>query len=110
MLVAFSIATVAFAISYAGSMAVTTSKPPPAPVVARPLDAPALVKKLDKLDLRLREAQQRIDEVLLELANTREDSQRDATRVRLDVLYRLEDGLTADIAHAREALARVTAR
>lgn len=110
MLVAFSIATVLFAITYAGSMAVSTSRPKATPAVVRPLDAKALVKKLETLDARLREAQTSIDEVLVKLANTREESERDATRVRLDVLYRLERGLTADIARTRDELARVSTR
>lgn len=110
MLVAFSIATLIFAVTFAGSAAVTATKKPVAAVVIKPLDAKALVKKLETLDARLVGAQASIDEVLLKLANTREDSERDATRVRLDVLFRLESGLTADIARTRGELARVSAR
>jgi len=110
MLVAFSIATVVFAISYAGSAAVTANHEQPTPVVERPLDARALLKKLETLDARLRDAQTSIDEVLVKLSNAREDSERDATRVRLDVLYRLERGLTADIERTRDQLARVSTR
>ena len=110
MLVAFSIATVVFAISYAGSEAVTANHRQPTPVVERPLDARALLKKLETLDERLRDAQTSIDQVLVKLSNTHEDSERDATRVRLDVLYRLERGLTTDIERTRDQLARVSAR
>ncbi len=109
ILVAFSIASLIFAVTYAGSAAVGANKKPSAPVVMRPLDAKSLVKKLETLDVRLTEAQASIDEVLLKLSNTREDSERDATRVRLDVLFRLESGLTADIERTRVELARVSA-
>jgi hypothetical protein len=110
MLVAFSIATVIFAISFAGSAAIGSQHPAAPPAIVRPLDAKALLKKLETLDARLREAQASIDQVMLKLANTREDSERDATRVRLDVLYRLESGLTADIERTRNELARVSSR
>ena len=110
MLVAFSIATLLFALTYAGSSAVTANPKDHAVEVVRPLDAKALLKKLETLDTRLRDAQARIDEVLVNLSNAREDSERDATRVRLDVLYRLETGLSADIARTRDELARVSTR
>ncbi len=109
-IVALSITTVLFAIAYATSAAIGTHHDRPAPVAARPLDAAQLTKRLETLDARLHEAQKSIDEVLVKLPNTREDSERDATRVRLDVLFRLEAGLTADIARTREELARVSAR
>jgi predicted transcriptional regulator len=107
LLVAFSIASLLFALTFAGTSAINASSEEAAPEVVRPLDAKALLKTLDT---RLREAQTRIDEVLRNLSNAREDSERDATRVRLDVLYRLETGLTADIARTREQLARVSTR
>lgn len=107
--VAFSIAIVMFAIGYAGSAAVGTQRRAATPEITRPLDPRSLAKKLETLDARLREAQTRIDEVLLTLANTADDSQRDATRVRLDVLYRLESGLVADIARARDELQSLAA-
>ncbi|MDQ3336020.1 MAG: hypothetical protein M4D80_12695 [Myxococcota bacterium] len=110
LLVAFSIATVVFALSYAGSAAISVKKEPAAAAIARPLDAKALLKKLEMLDTRLREAQASIDQVMVKLASVREESERDATRVRLDVLYRLESGLAADIERTRGALARVSAR
>jgi len=111
MLIGFSIVTLLFALTYAFSSAVTVNLNERTPeVVVRPLDAKALLKKLETLDTRLRDAQMRIDEVLVNLSNAREDSERDATRVRLDVLYRLETGLTADIAHTRDELARVSTR
>jgi hypothetical protein len=102
----FSIATLVFAVTFAGSSAITAQKPEPTPVVQRPLDAKALLKKIETLEVRLTEAQTSIDLVLAKLPNT-EDSERDATRVRLDVLYRLESGLQADIAHTRDQLARL---
>ena len=106
LLVAVSIATV-FALGYAGRAAIGAQAK--APMLARPLDARALVKKLDTLDARLAEAQARIDEVVVELGTVGE-AERDATRVRLDVLYRLERGLTADIARTRGELAAVATR
>ena len=108
-IVAFSITTVVIAIGYAGSAA-TTARPHKPAAVVRQLDAKALLKKLETLDARLSEAQTNIDEVLKRLANVSEESQRDATRVRLDVLFALERGLTADIERTRQALAQVSAR
>lgn len=110
MLVAFSIITVIFAIGHAGSAAIGTTPEAPTPAIVRPLDASALAKKLETLDTRLREAQLSIDGVLVTLSNAQEDSLRDATRVRLDVLYRLERGLVADIARTRDELARASIR
>ena len=108
LVVAFSILIVVLAIAYAGSAAVGSRRPASAVVAERVLDAPALAKKLAKLDERLREAQASIDDVLVRLASVTEASERDATRVRLDVLLRLERGLLADIARTREALQSAT--
>jgi len=112
MFIAFSILTITFALGYAGSAAVGTQHEAPAVVAPRPLDARQLVKKLDKLEHRLAAAQHSIDDVLGALVNATEDSQRDASRVRLDVLYRLETGLTTDIARVRTQLSSrgITAR
>jgi len=110
MLVALSIATLVLAVSYAGSAAISTSTTSRAVAAAPVLDASHLAKRLTALDTRLRGAQASIDEVLVKLANTRDDSERDAARVRLDVLFRLENGLTADIARTRDQLARIAAR
>ena len=108
LVVAFSIFIVVFAIGYAASSAIS-ARPARAPAPApRPLDAPALANKLVTLEERLRDAQQSIDDVLAQLADADEPSLRDATRVRLDVLYRLERGLTADIARTRDALQSLT--
>ena len=109
-LVAFSILALVFALAFTGMSMVSSNPKPHAPEVIRPLDAKALLKKLETLDTRLREAQASIDQVLVKLASSHEDSERDATRVRLDVLYRLESGLTADIARTRDELARVSTR
>ena len=109
-IIGFSIATVLVAIGYAGSAATSTRPPIAKPAVVRPLDAKALLKKLETLDTRLAEAHASIDEVLKKLADVTEESQRDATRVRLDTLYALERGLEADITRAREQLATVSSR
>jgi hypothetical protein len=109
IVVTFSIFIVVFAVAYAGSAAVTARPTPAIAAPVRPLDAAQLTQKLAKLDDRLREAQRSIDEVLAALANANEPSLRDATRVRLDVLYRLERGLTADITRTREALQSLAA-
>ena len=112
LITAFSIVAVVFALTHV-FFAVGGSKhnQPPAPIIApRPPDAKALLKKLEELDGRLHEAQKSIDEVLAKLATVREGSELDATRVRLDTLYRLESGLTADIARTRDALATASTR
>lgn len=101
--VGFAIGTLVFAISYAGSAAFGTQKPEPVVVVQQPPTAKQLLDKIEKLEARLTEAQASIDAVLAKLANANDD----ATRTRLDVLYRLERGLQADIAHTREQLARM---
>jgi uncharacterized protein YlxW (UPF0749 family) len=108
VLVVFSILAVVFALSNAGMAAMSTTKQPEPAAIVRPLDARALLKKLETLDARLREAQASIDQVMVKLANVHEESERDATRVRLDVLYRLERGLAADIERTRGELARVS--
>lgn len=79
--------------------------PKPRTAVVAPADAPTLLKKLDTLDDRLRDAQTSIDIVLGKLSNASADSERDATRIRLAVLYRLEEGLAHDIAKTRGQLA-----
>ena len=104
LVVAFSIFIVVFAIGYAGSAAVTAKRPARTPAIALPLAPDVLVKKIEKLEVRLAEAQTSIDEVLKKLASVNADSERDATRVRLDVLYRLETGLVSDIARTRDEL------
>ena len=102
----FAIAMGVFAIGQAGSAAIGTRRPEPTPRVERVLDAKALLKKLETLDTRLHEAQTSIDEVLAKLA-TVDDSQVDITRTRLNVLFRLESGLVADIARTKQQLAAV---
>lgn len=102
MIVALSIFMAVFAIGYAGSMAISTQRPS-TPATVRVLDAPALEKKLATLEQRLRDAQKSIDEVLAKLAT----SNSEVDRARLDVLFRLESGLAADIARARGALQSV---
>jgi len=104
--VAFSIATIVFALGFAASAVFGGEPPKPTPVVKRELDAKALLKKLETLDTRLHEAQTSIDEVLAKLA-TVDDSQVDITRTRLNVLFRLESGLVADIARTKQQLAAV---
>jgi hypothetical protein len=104
LLVGFSIFTFIFAIGYAGSAAFAPKKEPATPVAPRPLDAKGLTKKLATLDQRLRETQASIDEVMGKLATVQQESERDATRIRLDVLFRLESGLAADIARTRTEL------
>lgn len=99
-----------FIIGYAGSAAITTRRPEPTPIVQRPLDAKALARKLETLDARLKEAQASIDEVLGKLSNAHEESVVEATRIRLDTLYRLESGLVSDIARTRERLQSLTGR
>ena len=102
MIVGFGIATLVFALSFMGSAVIGTSKKPVAHVVEqRPPTAKQLLEKIEKLEVRLTEAQASIDEVLKKLATANDD----VTRTRLDVLYSLERGLQADIAHTREALA-----
>lgn len=110
LLIGFFIATVAAMFAQVGSAMISSRPDAPAPVVVREADAPTLLKRLDTLDTRLRDAQARIDVVLANLANAREETERDATRVRLDVLYRLEDGLAHDIAKARGELAALAVR
>ena len=110
-IVCFSIFIVVFAIGYAVS-AVATKKPrtqavivPPKPIAEQSMhELNAPLEKLEKLEQRLVDAQKSIDSVMLELASATIDSQRDAARVRLEVLYRLEAGLTADIAELRGEL------
>ena len=111
IITAFSIVAIVFALTHM-FFAIGTSKhnQPPVVIEQRPPDAKALLKRLEDLDGRLREAQASIDSVLAKLANVREASEVEATRVRLEVLYRLETGLTTDIARTREALAAVSTR
>jgi hypothetical protein len=101
MFVGFAIATLVFAVSYAGSAAFGTQRPEAPPVVQKAPTAKQLLEKIEKLETRLTEAQTSIDSVLAKLATANDD----ATRTRLDVLFRLERGLQADIAHTREQLA-----
>ena len=111
LLAAFLIAAIVFMFAHVGSAAIgAAQKPVPEVAVVRPLDAKALLKKLEVLDARLHEAQASIDQVVVKLATVPEDSERDATRVRLDVLYRLESGLVADIERTRGELASVSTR
>ena len=111
IITAFSIVAVVFALTHVFIAVGGSKHNQPTPVVVeRPLDAKALLKKLETLDSRLREAQASIDLVVAKLANVREAKEVEATRVRLDVLYRLESGLTADIARTRDELARVGSR
>jgi hypothetical protein len=102
LIVGFGIAALVFALTFMGSAMVGTAKRP-APVVVeqRPPTAKQLLERIEKLEVRLAEAQTSIDEVLKKLATANDD----VTRTRLDVLYALERGLQADIAHTREALA-----
>jgi hypothetical protein len=103
MILALPIAMLVFALSYGGG---PEKAPRARGEFAQPLDARALLKKLDTLDVRLQEAQASIDQAVVKLANVREDYDRDATRLRLDVLYRLESGLIADIERTRSELAQ----
>jgi hypothetical protein len=108
MVVGFSILILVFTIAQVGTAVVSTAnKPAPEVVAPRKLDAKGLVKKLETLDERLREAQASIDQVLVKLSNVTDETLREATRVRLTVLYRLEDGLNVDIERTRDELARV---
>ena len=108
LFVVFSITIVLFAIAYATSAAISVGHHERPVAVARPLDAKALSKKLVTLDQRLKDTQASIDEVLTKLASVQQESERDATRIRLDVLFRLENGLAADIARTRTQLAAAT--
>ena len=113
IITAFSIVAIVFALSHVFIAIGGSKHNQPEPVVVkveRPLDAKALLKQLETLDARLHEAQASIDQVLGKLSTVQDASEVEATRVRLDVLYRLESGLTADIARTRDALARVSAR
>jgi hypothetical protein len=102
--IGFSISIVLCAVGYAARVAGDEPPDVSTPAVAQPSDPKALAKKLVTLDARLQDAQTRIDELVIKLANTSDDSVRDATRVRLDVLYRLERGLVADIARTRSTM------
>lgn len=101
--IGISISILLCAVGYAASVA-GDAPAASAPAAAPPLDPKSLGKKLDTLDTRLHDAQARIDKLVVELANTSEDAVRDTTRLRLDVLYRLEAGLVADIARTRQAM------
>jgi hypothetical protein len=113
LITAFSIVAVVFALTHVFFAVGGSKHNQPAPVVVnveRAPDAKALLKQLETLDARLHEAQASIDKVLAKLSTVHDASEVEATRVRLDVLYRLESGLTADIARTREALAHTSAR
>ena len=102
LIVGFGIIAVVFALTFMGSAMVGANhKPVAAVVVQPPPTAKQLLEKIEKLEVRLTEAQASIDEVLKKLATANDD----VTRTRLDVLYSLERGLQADIAHTREQLA-----
>jgi hypothetical protein len=106
LLIAFFVATLGMVLFFP----LHTPRPPKPAAIVRPPDAPALLKRLDTLDGRMHEAQTSIDQVLSKLSNAHEEAERDVTRVRLGVLYRLEEGLAHDIAKTRDQLAAFSNR